>query len=76
MYITTSVIVWAIVFYVLIFLIGGVSGALIAFRIVNNYIGKEMEKAKKRREARRKESAEKMFHELAKVEEPETCLDI
>lgn len=76
MYITSSVIAWAIVFYVLIFLIGGVAGALIAFRVVNNYIDKEIVKAKARKEARRKAKVDAMFRELAKVEEPETCSDI
>ena len=69
MYITSSVIAWAILFYILIFLIGSVSGALIAFRIVNNYIDKEMTKAKQCREVRKRANGSEIFHELeAEVE--------
>lgn len=73
MYITSSVIAWAVVFYVLIFVIGGLLGALVAFRIVNNYIDKEMAKAKQRKEIRKRANGDEIFHELEAEVECSKC---
>lgn len=73
MYITSSVIAWAVVFYVLIFLIGGVLGAIVALRIVNNYIDKEMAKAKERKETRHRTNGDEIFRELEADVECSKC---
>ena len=73
MYITSSIIAWAVVFYVLIFLIGGVSGAMIALRIVNNFIDKEMVKAKERKETRHRTNGDEIFRELEADVECSKC---